>query len=43
MVEIRRFIETHGLADAAKQMGTTQSRLNGAVRGRIENAPLIGW
>ncbi len=42
MVEIRRYIETHGLTqvEAAKHMGTTQPRLNGIVRGRIERCTI---
>ncbi len=42
MAEIRRYIEAHELtqAEAAKQMGTTQPRLNDIVRGRIEKCTI---
>jgi predicted XRE-type DNA-binding protein len=42
MIEIARYIEAHGLtqAEAAKQMGTTQPRINDIVKGRIDKCTI---
>ncbi len=42
MIEIRRYVEENGLTqkEAAKNMGTTQPRLNDVVKGRIEKCTI---
>lgn len=42
MIEIRRYVESSGLTQvaAAKVLGTTQSRLNEVIKGRIEKCTI---
>ena len=42
MIEIRRYIDEHGLtqAEAARLFGTTQPRINDIVKGRIQKCSI---
>ncbi len=45
MIEVKRFVEDSGLKqrEAAKAMGTTETRLSEILHGASRNARSIGW